>query len=197
MNEYIFLGDSITDCDHLCEPDGLGDGYVRFVSETIGPKYSVINLGYDGFTISSLNRLWNRKASQLKPAHITILIGINDVGVIKNTGLNSDIAFQNFQDQYELLIKNIRSKFDCPIMLMEPFIFPYPQEFLTWYPEVQKISSIIQKIAETYQLQFLPTWNALLSIGNNATTDGIHLTEIGHRFLADLWKNAVDFSLTL
>ena len=197
MNEYIFLGDSITDCDHLCEPDGLGDGYVRFISETISPKYSVINLGYDGFTISSLNRLWNRKAFQLKPAHITILIGINDIGIIKNTGLDSELAFQNFQANYELLIKNIRSEFDCPITLIEPFIFSYPQEFLTWYPEVQKMSSIIQKIAQNYHLQFLPTWNALLSIGNSATTDGIHLTEIGNRFLADLWKNAVDFSLTL
>ena len=197
MNEYIFLGDSITDCDHLCEPDGLGDGYVRLISETLGSNHSVINLGYDGFTISALGRLWDRKASQLNPAHITILIGINDVGIIKNTGRDLESSLADFQINYELLIDEIRCTYDGPITLMEPFIFPYPQEFLTWYPEVQKMSSIIQTIADKYRLQFLPTWEPLLSLGKTATTDGIHLSEKGHHFLSRLWINAVDFSLTL
>ena len=192
MSEYIFLGDSITDCDHLCDPDGLGDGYVRFISEYVSPNHTTLNLGYDGFTIAALNRLWNRRSASLNPSHISILIGINDIGVIKNTGRPLDLAFTEFKSSYETLICNIRSRFDCPITLIEPFIFPYPQEFLNWYPEVQRMSQTIQQLAQEHNLQFLPTWNALLEYCkiegfHNYTTDGIHLTEKGHRLLSHLW----------
>ena len=129
--------------------------------------------------------------------HITILIGINDIAIIKNTGLNPEDAFLNFQNNYETLIKDIRTKSDCPITLMEPFIFPWPQEFITWYPDVEKISSIVQNIANKYHLQFVPTWKELLSLGVSVTTDGVHLSPNGHLMLANLWLNVVDFSLAL
>lgn len=192
MNEYIFLGDSITDCEHLCDPAGLGDGYVRFISECLSPDQIALNLGYDGFTIAALNRLWNRRSAFLNPSHINILIGINDVGVMKNTGRPLDLAFTEFKTSYEALIRSIRARFNCPITLMEPFIFPYPQEFVTWYPEVQRMSQTVQHLAQEHHLQFLPTWNALLECCekegfHHYTTDGIHLTEKGHHFLAHLW----------
>ena len=89
MKEYVFLGDSITDCDHIYDPEGLGDGYVRFIaSELACASNRFINLGYDGFTVSALKRVWKMKAPSLNPTCITVLIGINDIAIIKNTGLD-------------------------------------------------------------------------------------------------------------
>ena len=68
MKEYIFLGDSITDCDHIYDPDGLGNGYVHFIADKlVSNQNRILNLGYDGFTISALKRLWNAKISSLNP----------------------------------------------------------------------------------------------------------------------------------
>lgn len=193
MNEYIFLGDSITDCDHIYDSQSLGNGYVRRIAEKIGfSQNHVINLGYDGFTIKALNRLWNMRTASLTPSCITILIGINDIALIKNTGLNADQALQEFQENYELLIKKIRNTYDGPIILMEPFIFTRPAEFLTWKPELKKMGLLIEEICKRHDLHFLPVWNHLnraakmFSTGH-ITTDGIHLTPEGHIYLASIW----------
>ena len=188
MKEYIFLGDSITDCDHIYDPDGLGNGYVHFIANKLASNQNhFLNLGYDGFTISALKRLWNAKISSLNPSCITILIGINDIALIKNTGLNPSSALENFQMNYEMLIEIIRQKTHCPIILIEPFIFSRPAEYLSWKAEVQKMSEIIQGIAEKYQLHFLSVSSELNDIV--FTTDGIHLTSEGHFVLANLWMN--------
>ncbi len=188
MKEYVFLGDSITDCDHIYDPDGLGDGYVHFIaSEHTATNNHFLNLGYDGFTVSALKRLWKMKSASLNPTCITILIGINDVAIIKNTGLDSNFALETFRINYEMLIENILQKFNCPIILMEPFIFPYPAEYLTWAAEVHKMVDIIKEISEKYQLHFLSVSGELKD--RSLTTDGIHLTREGHIILADLWMN--------
>ncbi len=193
MKEYIFLGDSITDCDHIYDSQSLGNGYVRRIAEKMGISQNrYINLGYDGFTVSALNRLWNMNSFKRYPTCITILIGINDIAVMKNTGLDADLVLQQFQADYETLIKNIRASFDGPILLMEPFIFPKPAEFLTWIPEVEKMSRLTQEICKRYNLHFLPVWQQLnhaatLFSLDHITTDGVHLTPEGHNYLASIW----------
>ena len=185
MKEYIFLGDSITDCDHIYTEDGLGEGYVKNIAQALATSSHCLNLGYDGFTISALNRMWNMRSASLNPSCISILIGINDIAVIKNTGLNPDSALEAFQANYEILIENIRQRFDCPIILMETFILSRPAEYITWIPLVQRLNEIIKEIACKYNLYFLPLWSALAD--SSLSTDGIHLTEKGQRILADLW----------
>lgn len=188
MNELIFLGDSITDCEHIYDPEGLGDGYVRNIALALSSSDNYcVNLGYDGFTISALKRLWKMRSSTLNPTCITILIGINDIAVMKNTGLDPNLALKTFQINYEMLIENVRQRFDCPVILMEPFIFPRPAEYLTWKADVQKMSEIICRIAQKYNLHFLPVWNELNDV--SLTTDGVHLTPQGHKILAQLWLN--------
>ena len=204
MSTLLFLGDSITDCNHNFEPENLGFGYVRMISEKINTpdhKYQVLNKGNDGFTISALSRLWNRSCKALQPDYITILIGINDLSMMKNTGRTVSVGLAEFRQQYEALIEDIRTTTDCPILLMEPFIFPCPAEYRLWEPELQMISKIILDIAEKYELAFLPLWEMLSSSakenGTSAlTTDGIHLTSYGHSLLADKWlKFPKKFSL--
>lgn len=199
MKTILFLGDSITDCNHYFEPDNLGYGYVRMISDKINApdkNYQVLNKGNDGFTVPAVRRLWKRSCFSLKPDLITLLIGINDLGVIKNTGITPSAALAEFHEQYQSLIDEIRLITDCPILLMEPFIFPHPAEYAAWEPELHQMNQIIRKLAKDNELVFLPLWEHLSAAAkaegfSQITTDGIHLTSIGHALLADCWFNCV------
>ena len=195
MKNLLFLGDSITDCNHYFDPENLGYGYVRMIEKQINTpdkNYQVQNFGNDGFTVPALRRLWKRSCLSLKPDFITILIGINDLAVIKNTGITPSVGLAQFREQYQSLIDDICMITDCPILLMEPFIFPHPAEYATWEPELHQMNKFIQQLAFNNELHFLPLWENLLSAAkkegfSEITTDGIHLTTEGHRILADHW----------
>ena len=198
MKKLLFLGDSITDCNRYFDSENLGYGYVRMISEQINTpdkNDQVLNKGNDGFTVPAVRRLWKRSCLNLRPDFITILIGINDLGIIKNTGITTSVGLCEFRDQYQALIDDIRILTDCPILLMEPFIFPYPAEYAGWEPELHQISALIQELAASNGLDFLPLWEKLSSAAKEEgypaiTTDGIHLTDKGHQLLASAW---IDF----
>ena len=54
---YFFLGDSITDANHLWLPEtnGLGDGYVAMLANRLGADAMITNKGIDGFTVAALS----------------------------------------------------------------------------------------------------------------------------------------------
>ena len=200
MKDLLFLGDSITDCNHYFDPENLGQGYVRMISDQINTPdkiYQVLNKGNDGFTVPAVRRLWKRSCLNLQPDFITILIGINDLAVMRNTGITASVGLADFREQYQTLIDDIRMMTDCPILLMEPFIFPYPAEYSTWEPELHAMSEIIQDIASKNQVTFLPLWENLLLEAkkygySEITIDGIHLTKYGHQLIAEKWIEKVN-----
>ncbi|MEE1014758.1 MAG: GDSL-type esterase/lipase family protein [Lachnospiraceae bacterium] len=200
MKDLLFLGDSITDCNHYFDPENLGQGYVRMIYGKINTPdkiYQVLNKGNDGFTVPAVRRLWKRSCLNLQPDFITILIGINDLAVMRNTGITASVGLADFREQYQTLIDDIRMMTDCPILLMEPFIFPYPAEYSTWEPELHAMSEIIQDIASKNQVTFLPLWENLLLEAkkygySEITIDGIHLTKYGHQLIAEKWIEKVN-----
>lgn len=200
MKDLLFLGDSITDCNHYFDPENLGQGYVRMISDQINTPdkvYQVLNKGNDGFTVPAVRRLWKRSCLNLQPDFITILIGINDLAVMRNTGITASVGLADFREQYQTLIDDIRMMTACPILLMEPFIFPYPAEYSTWEPELHAMSEIIQDIASKNQVTFLPLWENLLLEAkkygySEITIDGIHLTKYGHQLIAEKWIEKVN-----
>lgn len=195
MKQLLFLGDSITDCSHYFDPENLGRGYVRMISEQINTPdkiYQVRNMGNDGFTVSALRRLWKRSCLSLQPDLITILIGINDLAVIKNTGITPAVDLAQFRDTYQELLEEIRMITDCPLLLMEPFIFPQPAEYMLWEEDLTAMNHIIKELAHTNGASFLPLWESFQSASkvsglSSITTDGIHLTATGHQILANRW----------
>ena len=195
MKQLLFLGDSITDCSHYFDPENLGRGYVRMISEQINTPdktYQVRNMGNDGFTVSALRRLWKRSCLSLQPDLITILIGINDLAVIKNTGITPAVGLAQFRDTYQELLEEIRMITDCPLLLMESFIFPQPAEYMLWEEDLTAMNHMIKELAHTNGAAFLPLWESFQSASkvsglSSITTDGIHLTAAGHQILANRW----------
>ncbi len=204
--QIICLGDSITDCNHLFEDFPLGNGYVRMLSEmfqkhtiNISDTMQFKNYGIDGFTVA---RVLENVRLQKIPLHrspiITLLIGINDIGLMMNTDrieFQKKQMMQGFVAHYEELLK-LLTRDARQVILMEPFIVPHPEEYQTWIPYVRTMSTHIRQLSEKFNLPFLPLHdyfnNEAIQQGfNKITTDGIHLTQYGHRLLSSLLYNAI------
>lgn len=211
--QIICLGDSITDCGHLLDDFPLGNGYVQMLSKMLQKEIPVRqpdshsdssrlfssntvqikNYGFDGFTVVRvLDNIRQHRISLHCSPVVTLLIGINDIGLMMNTDRTASQQKQmmaEFCEHYDELLKLLTAD-ARQVILMEPFIFPHPEEYRTWIPYVQTMSDNIQHLASKYRLPFLPLHDALnrkaAEQGFNAiTTDGIHLTAYGHKLLAE------------
>lgn len=208
--QIICLGDSITDCGHLLDDFPLGNGYVQMLSEMFNKKISnrqpvffsgspvspnavqIKNYGFDGFTVARvLDNIRQHRISLHRSPVVTLLVGINDIGLMMNTDRSAsqqEQMMQEFSGHYDELLKLLTAD-ARQVILMEPFIFPHPEEYRRWISHVRIMSDLIQQLAEKYSLPFLPLHDQLnqkaSEMGFDAlTTDGIHLTAYGHELLA-------------
>lgn len=195
MKNFVFLGDSITDAGRLWLPEykGLGNGYVQLLAEKLSNNFTVINKGHDTFTIPFLLRNLETDCLSFSPAAVSILIGINDIGVAKNTG--KSLRAQEFASNYDTLIRRLLEASISSVFLLSPFIFSRPQEYLNWLPEVREVENTIENLARQYQLPFLPLQERMQESEKQygtemLTPDGIHLTPFGHKLLAKWWLEA-------
>ncbi len=196
MKRLICLGDSITDSDRLFSSNGLGHGYVNQLNTLLNGNtntFEIVNRGVNGFTVSRLLEHVGRDCIDRHPDIVTILIGINDVGLMMNTNRTPSQQKEmlaNFGRYYRQLLATIRQHTNCTILLMEPFIFPYPREYWNWIPFVKHLSGQIGDLATEYRCPYLLLHDRLNQATESdgyasITPDGIHLTENGHKIIAD------------
>ena len=195
MKNFVFLGDSITDAERLWIPEynGLGNGYVQLLAEKLSNNFTVINKGHDSFTLPFLLRNLETDCLSFSPAAVSILIGINDIGVAKNTG--KSLRAQEFAYNYDTLIRRLLEASISYVFLLSPFVFSRPQEYLNWLPEVREVENTIEALARQYQLPFLPLQERMQESEKQygtemLTPDGIHLTPFSHELLAKWWLEA-------
>ena len=183
MTRILCLGDSITDCGRLFSADPLGKGYVKQLScllHNTDHRFSIENRGIDGFTLERLLQNTDFWLESSDPDIVTVLIGINDVGIMMNTRRSSaqqQDLMNKFVTRYELYF-------------LEPFVFPWPRCYASWAPLLSQMSVHIKKISQDHGAVFVPLQNDLdqetaRSGPASITSDGIHLTLQGHQILAD------------
>lgn len=196
METIVFLGDSITDANRLDSDNGLGFGYVNQISNTLKQKkasWNIINKGVDGFIAERLAIHLERDCIPYEPDYVSILVGINDVGIIMNTARTNDQRIYLLEEclrYYHQLLFDLKNETNAKVLTLEPFIFPHPQEYANWLPWVNKLSKQIQKLARNYDATFVPLHDELNRLALEAgypaiTVDGIHLTAKGHHLLAE------------
>ncbi len=195
----LFQGDSITDCERNREDSNdLGPGYPLLVSRALGalrPDLSLrfLNRGISGNRTYSLLSRWDEDCIALRPALLSILVGINDVWHRdKGTGQTDE----QIEANYDLLLKRTREALgDIPIVIMEPFLTPDNTTNIT-RPEIDSIIPIVRRLAEKYGATYVPL-DAPLAKASEAfpphglTKEGVHPTEQGHSVIAKHWLDAV------
>ncbi len=183
--QLLFLGDSITDAGHHFTSDGLGNGFVRLLSQQL-PGHAITNRGQDGFTVRRTAQMLAQDPGSCTPDLATLLVGINDVPLQLFAGQTLD----DFASAYESVLKALAS---CKtVITAEPFLFDRPESYRAWHPLLLEESRIIRKLSESRGCLFLPLQkmfdDASSRYGTESlTTDGIHLTPSGNALLAKAW----------
>ncbi len=82
---------------------------------------------------------------------------------------------------------------DARVVLMEPFVLPYPKDRNTWRTSLDPRIHIVRRIANDYHAALIPLDGLLNAKGieNGFQTytgdDGVHPTLTGHALIADSW----------
>ncbi|MET9314028.1 SGNH/GDSL hydrolase family protein [Kribbella sp. NPDC003505] len=187
----VFAGDSVTDCGRRSDPSGLGDGYVRELSDELGDRRpAMVNAGISGNRAADLAARWSADVLAHDPSLVSILIGINDTW--RRYDENDPTPPEDFEASYRSLLDPL----SCPVVLMEPFLLPVKDGQEDWREDLDPKLEVVRKLAVEYGAILVPTDVELTkqaaSVGAATLAgDGVHPTAAGHRALADLWRRYV------
>ena len=198
--KILFQGDSITDSGRSYEDDAyVGTGYPLLVKASLGSKepgkYEFFNRGISGNRIVDLYARIKRDIINIKPDVMSILIGVNDVWhecMESPNGVDADKYFKI----YDMLISEVLEALpDIKIMIMEPFAlkeFGTEEYYDAFRFEVEKRAEMAKKIADKYNLAFIPLQEGFDKLTEKAEVsywlrDGVHPTPMGHEFIKNCW----------
>lgn len=198
----LFIGDSITDAGRS-EYFGanLGQGYVNMVAGHLFRNNSelqlnVINQGVGGDRLADLIQRWDTDCLAINPNIVSIQIGINDIWHRLSANLTfSDTMAHQFKENYAYLLQTLRER-NIQIVLIEPYVIPYPDKRKEWRPYVDTMIDIIHQLAKEYEATLVqldrPLNQVATKFSYEAVTgqDGVHPTSLGHAVIADCWLNA-------
>lgn len=159
--KLLFLGASNTDCRHCFSDDNLGYGYVKYTAKKLSEQYpalflpgSITNGGTDGFTFPRIYQKWQQMYQNIPYDIVVILGGINEVGVIQNTGLLDSAAREYLSDSgaaLTQLLSSILNNGAKHILICEPFLFSPPDYLLNWMEDLGRVRRMIQTAIDSCQ----------------------------------------------
>lgn len=179
----------------------LGAGYAMMVAATLlknRPEAALAfhNRGVSGNHLPALAQRWQADCLDLKPAVVSILIGVNDtVGCVRG---NAQLSVDHFERDYRRLLESTRQALpDVQFVLCEPFALEVGVITGEYIADLRRRQAVVPAIAEAFDAVFVPLQQAFddaaASNGDPAywIYDGIHPTAPGHRLIADQWLEHV------
>lgn len=196
----LFIGDSITDVGrNRDDSKHLGSGFPILVAADLLAKYpnydlTFYNRGISGDKVIDLKNRWEFDCLDLNPDVVTILVGINDVGdAVRAEVEETEEDLKKFEENYRFLLKSLAQQTDARVVLMEPFVLPYPKDRQNWRKYLDPRINIIRRIANDYHTALIPLDGLFNAKGIENTyevytgNDGFHPTLTGHKLIADAW----------
>lgn len=201
----LFIGDSVTESgrDHSNGMD-LGKGFPLMVAtylQTHHPKkiLTFYNRGVGGEKLRDLKKRWEKDCLDLNPDIVSLMIGVNDTW--HNAGRFTTATpeeLRRFEADYRFLLKSLHQRTDARVILMEPFVMPYPKDRINWREDLQARIEIVRKMAREYHTELIPLDGLLYEAGIKdefeyyTGADGVHPTIAGHGFIAQAWLDRIE-----
>ncbi len=199
MKRVLFQGDSITDAGRDRENGyNLGNGYPNLVAAELGfekpGQYEFINRGIGGNRSIDLLARIKIDGINLKPDIMSILVGVNDVW--HDLGLKNGVDSETYELYYDLMVSQIlKSLPKIKLIILEPFLLKglrTEEEWDTFRSETEKRAAASRRIAEKYDLPFVPLMQKFDEAEKRAPSDvwlldGVHPTAAGHELIAREW----------
>jgi lysophospholipase L1-like esterase len=203
----LFQGDSITDAGRDRQQQvpnnaaGLGRGYPFVLAATVLAdhpqlKLRMVNRGISGNKVPDLEARWQQDCLDLKPAVLSILIGVNDLWHKLNG--KYDGTPEIYRDGYTALLKRTREALpNVLLVICEPFVLRCGAVNDSWFPEFETrraIAEAVAKDAKAIWVPFQQKFNEAVAAGTEPgywAADGVHPTPAGHALMAKTWRDAV------
>jgi lysophospholipase L1-like esterase len=195
----LFQGDSITDGNRGRSADPnhiLGHGYVFIIAAKFGGAFPQANLeffnrGTSGNNVLDLEKRWQKDTLDLKPAVLSILIGVND---------RRRVPLDQYERTYDNLLSDAKAANPkLELVLCEPFVVNHrattPQHGAP-NADVVREQAIVARLAKKHGAALVHFQAALDRATERAPAshwiwDDIHPTYSGHQILADEWERVV------
>ena len=203
----LFQGDSITDAGRekvnqlANSPGSFGSGYAYLaganILNTMAAQQPVIyNRGISGNKVYQLADRWQKDCLDLKPAVLSILIGVNDFWHKLNGKYDGTV--EKYENDYRQLLKQTKSALpNVKLVICEPFaVLGCSAVNEKWYPEFDGYRVSAKKLAEEFDAVFIP-YQAIFdeaqkqAPGKYWTADGVHPSMAGASLMAEAWLKAV------
>jgi lysophospholipase L1-like esterase len=199
----LFQGDSITDAGRSRQQNGpnnwagLGRGYPYLLAGALladhaASQLKVYNRGISGNKVPDLDARWQEDAIDLKPAVLSILVGVNDIW--HKLGGRYDGTVNDYETGYRNLLKrSLKELPDVRIVVCEPFVLRCGAVNDRWFPEFDERRAVAKKLADEMSLPFVPFQSMFDEAAKQASPpywagDGVHPTLAGHALMAKTWR---------
>lgn len=155
------------------------------------PNLAIYNRGIGGDHLQDLlNRL--EDCTSLHPTKVVLLIGINDVWhQVGRPDFGSREINAVFESNYRILLQKLQEAGVEDILLLEPFVLPFPEDRLTWRVDLDQKRQVVKKMAQEFKFEWVALDHLLNEeakcVGAQALTgeDGVHPTPLGARIIAN------------
>jgi lysophospholipase L1-like esterase len=203
----LFQGDSITDAGRdkkrQAANDGrsLGRGYpFTIASQLLSANPSlglqIHNRGISGNKVPDLDKRWQADCLDLKPAVLSILIGVNDIW--HKLGGRYDGTAEVYRDGFTALLERTRKALpDTTFVICEPFVLRCGAINDKWFPEFDIRKGYAKEVAEKAGAIWVPfqeVFDKAVADGTEPAYwagDGVHPTHAGHGLMAKTWLETV------
>lgn len=193
-----FIGDSVTDCHRdYQDENNLGQGYVKKIQSYLatfcaGLNLRVMNKGISGNRVCDLQGRWDADCLSLRPDIVSVLIGINDTWRRFDSNDPTDMA--QFEAGYRDILSQT-AQTGAQIVLLEPFVLPFPQDRLAWRADLDPKIQAVRRLAQEFGATYIPLDGVFASLitqqpPQTFALDGVHPTDAGHAVIAKEWLKA-------
>ena len=203
----LFQGDSITDAGRnratttANNTRALGTGYPLLLTGLLRDQHpeldlQIFNRGISGNTVTDLAARWDADTVALKPATLSILIGVNDIWhtLGKTPG---DEVVKTYEAGYGALLARTRAALPgVQIVVLEPFVLRTGAVTDTWFPEFDQIRAACHRVADRTGARFVDLHDMFQKLTAKSSpaywaADGVHPTLAGHAAIARHWMEKV------
>ena len=205
----LFQGDSITDArrdkkkfaNRANDPRALGDGYPFLIAgpllkENPSKGYKVFNRGISGNKVPDLQKRWQKDCLEMKPAVLSILIGVNDIWHKMDGRYEGTV--EDYRTGFTELLSQTKNELpDLKLVICEPFALRCGAVKDQWYPEFDLRRAVAAEVAEAAGAIWIPfqtMFDTAIAEGTEPqywVPDGVHPSIAGHTLMAQTWRKCV------
>ena len=184
----LFQGDSVTDCyrDRL-DDSKLGNSYVPMIYEYLKQyNIKVINRAIAGNKVNNLLDRFDKDFKDVNPDNIVLLIGVNDTW----HDFPNPKSTKQFKNELDLLLSKIKKEMHCNVMLLEPFILGFKEEYTIMRDDLNTKIEVIKELAIKYNCEYISfekEFSNVITKENEEqySIEGIHPLPLGYKIMAD------------